>query len=133
MKALLDTNVVFDAMTGRKGLDRSAQQIFELAANEKIDVYLSANTVSDIYYILKRQQGAVRAHEALSYIFSLFSIASVDDTDCYKAFSSDMDDFEDALLVECAIKAGLDVLVTGDKELLRAQTSIKIVPPSELI
>ena len=63
----------------------------------------------------------------------LFEVISVNAKDCINAFSLPIDDFEDALVVICAIKAGIDYIVTRDELFPQAPSSIKIVAPGALI
>lgn len=42
------------------------------------------------------------------------SILDVTDSDCRKAINSDIPDFEDAVLVECAIRNKMDYIITDN-------------------
>jgi predicted nucleic acid-binding protein len=133
MKALLDTNVVLDAMTGRTGGNLFAQRVIEAAGGSAFQAYLTTNSVTDIYYILSCYWGASRAHEMMPYLFSLFSLISVNETDCYQAHEQTIGDFEDALLLVCAKKEKIETLVTSDKDLLEQNTSVNVVSPEDFL
>ena len=45
MKALVDTNVIIDALTGREPFRETAEEIFMLAANQIEDLYITASSV----------------------------------------------------------------------------------------
>lgn len=53
MKILVDTNIVIDALTGREPFRESAEQIFLLAANQIEDLYITASSAADIYYLAR--------------------------------------------------------------------------------
>jgi predicted nucleic acid-binding protein len=133
MNALLDTNIILDAITGRKGADTTAQQILEKVGEAKFEGYLTANSISDIYYILQRHQSRAQAHRSLSDLFELFSIIGICQADCYDAHESEIADFEDALLVVCAQTEGVDVIVTSDVELLSYETHPPLITPQRFL
>lgn len=54
MRALIDTCVIIDALQSRAEFAENAQQFFLLAANQNFMGYLSAKSVTDIYYIMHR-------------------------------------------------------------------------------
>jgi len=55
INVLLDTNVILDAVANRVPFNKNAEQIFILAAEQKIKGYITANSLTDIYYIAKKQ------------------------------------------------------------------------------
>ncbi|MCL2606358.1 MAG: PIN domain-containing protein [Coriobacteriia bacterium] len=131
-KVLLDTNVVLDAMTGQ-GAGSLAQKIIELAGGDAFSGCLTANSITDIYYLVSRTSSAARAQEILPYLFSLFSVLSVHDSDCYKALDLAWDDFEDALLCVCAEREEVDILITSDQQLLVQQSEVRILSPGDFL
>lgn len=54
MRVLLDTCVVIDALQSREPFYEEAQEIFLAAANRRIDGFLTAKAVTDIYYLTHR-------------------------------------------------------------------------------
>lgn len=54
MKIFVDTNIIIDALASRKPFFNDAEKIFVLAANERIEAFISASSVTDIYYILRK-------------------------------------------------------------------------------
>ena len=54
MKILIDTNVIIDALTGREPFRDDAEQIFMLAANRIEDMYITAGSATDIYYLVRK-------------------------------------------------------------------------------
>ena len=53
MKILVDTNIVIDALTGREPFREPAEQIFMLAANQIEDMYITASSATDVYYLIR--------------------------------------------------------------------------------
>lgn len=54
MKILIDTNVILDHLTSRKPFDRDAADIFKLCETQQIKGYISALSVPNIVYILRK-------------------------------------------------------------------------------
>lgn len=54
MRALLDTNIVIDALTERQPFYEDASAIFDLGGGEYFNAYLTSNSLTDIYYLLHK-------------------------------------------------------------------------------
>ena len=54
MKILVDTNVIIDALTSREPFKNEAEQIFMLTANRIEDMYITASSATDIYYLVRK-------------------------------------------------------------------------------
>ena len=54
MRILADTNVVIDALTSREPWNKSAEKIFFMAANQTIEMYITASSATDIYYLIRK-------------------------------------------------------------------------------
>jgi predicted nucleic acid-binding protein len=51
MKVLLDTNVILDVLASREPFLASAAAIFALAGEKKLMAYVTASSITDIYYL----------------------------------------------------------------------------------
>ena len=47
MRILADTNVIIDALTSREPWNKSAEEIFLMAANHTIEMYITASSATD--------------------------------------------------------------------------------------
>jgi predicted nucleic acid-binding protein len=56
-KALLDTNIILDIAERREPFVYQAMELFNLMDQEKVSGFVSANTITDIYYISKKKSG----------------------------------------------------------------------------
>jgi len=115
---MIDTNVILDDLLNREPQRENAGKIMELVTSQLIFGYVTANTLTDIYYIIEKHRGASLAREAIKKILRTLQIIAVDGDDCQKAIDSLMVDFEDALVVMCADKAELNYIVTNDRGFL---------------
>ena len=83
MKVLIDTNIVIDALTAREPWNKNAEQIFFMAANHIAQMYITANTATDIYYLLRKYlKKPEEAKQTMSKLFSLFGILDVTGNNC---------------------------------------------------
>ena len=114
MKVLVDTNIIIDALASRKPFSEDAEKIFLLAAKEKIEAYISASSVTDIYYILRKFSSEDTARSYIRRLFQIFKVLQVSETECIKALESAIPDYEDGLQDVCARISSLDFVITRD-------------------
>jgi predicted nucleic acid-binding protein len=134
MKVLLDTNVVLDAIAKREPFYLDAQNVIDLILDNKLDGYITANSITDIFYIAKKHLSQNDLRSAMRSLFTIFSIVDVLGTDCHKALDFPLDDYEDALLIVCGDKTAIDYIITRDKEFLqKAKPSIPVISPADFL
>ena len=113
MNALIDTCIIIDALQSREPFSKDAETIFLSVANRRCVGFLTANSVTDIYFLMhKALHSAAETRKALGILFSLFEIIDTCGIDCRKALTSGVSDYEDAVMVETADRAGIDCIVT---------------------
>ena len=113
MKALIDTCIIIDALQNREPFAADAQAIFLAAANKQFDGFLTANCMTDIYYLTHRKTHSDKdTRQILNKLLYLFDLLDTTAMDCRHALLSSMTDFEDAVMVESAIRCNLDCIVT---------------------
>ena len=133
MKALIDTCIIVDFLQKREPFFKSSHLIFLAVANYDFEGYITAKSVADIYYIMHHffhDNNKTRA--ALEKIFKLFGVLDTTELDCKKALLSDLSDYEDALMVETAIRNKLDGIVTRNTDDY-LKSPIKIFSPDEFL
>ena len=133
MRVLLDTCVVIDALQSREPFYEEAQEIFLAAANRRIDGFLTAKAVTDIYYLTHRLTHSDKeTRQILSTLWTLFDLIDTAGMDCRRAISSDMNDFEDVVMAESALRSGMDCIVTRISKDYRL-SPVPICTPGELL
>jgi predicted nucleic acid-binding protein len=133
VKAVLDTNIVLDALMDRAPFALAAQRILLLAAQERVDAFVTANTVTDLYYVVRRHLSDAEARAAFRTLFRAVHILDLLAKDCMTALDSPLSDFEDAVLVACARRSRSDFIVTRDSRLLAASQTDAIITPDALL
>ena len=130
MNVLIDTNVILDDILNRVPSAETARKIGQLATDDLISAYLTANCLTDIFYIVSKSRDEDTARKTIKNLLLFFSVVSVDGDDCQNAIDLPISDFEDALVVVCAEKADLDYIVTNDQGFLGvANPSVPAINP----
>lgn len=133
MKALVDTNVIIDALTSREPWNKSAEKIFLMAANHIMDMYITASSATDIYYLVRKHLHDTRkAKQVMEKLFSLTGILKVTEEDCINALASPISDYEDAVVERVARNAEIDYIITRNTKDYQ-QGTIKCILPDEFI
>ena len=131
MKILFDTNVVLDVLLNREPYALDGIKLFTAVENKIIQGYLCATTITTIDYLCTKAIGRKPAKQAINALLELFSIAEVNRKTLVAALESDFSDFEDAVLYQAGVYAGVDGFVTRNiKDFTLAERSI--YTPSEL-
>lgn len=113
MNVLIDTCVIIDALQSREPFRKEAEEIFLVVANRRIAGCITASSVTDIYYLIhKALHSAAETKRAMGVLFSLFEVLDTCGIDCRKALASATADYEDAVMIESAIRADMDCIVT---------------------
>ena len=111
MKVLLDTNIVVDILSKRKGYKESLQ-ILKYCELGKITGCVSVITVTDIMYILRKHISPADVRNAVQALLLILDVEDILKSDISAAFASNMKDFEDALQSSCARRIKADYIVT---------------------
>jgi predicted nucleic acid-binding protein len=133
MRILLDTNIVIDFASKRENFYEKSKKIFSLAVQQKYKAYLTATTVTDIFYILKKENGRERTIGFLKEIFQIVDVLGIDKTIIMGALYSGWADFEDAVQVQAATQNLIDAIVTRNTKDFKKLENIRILTPSELL
>jgi predicted nucleic acid-binding protein len=133
MRILLDTNIVIDFASGREGFYEESKEIFSLAAQQKCKAYLTATTVTDIFYILKKENGREQTIGFLKEIFQIVDVLGIDREVIMRALYSEWNDFEDAVQAQAATGNLIDAIVTRNTKDFEKSENIRILTPSELL
>lgn len=133
MKILVDTNVIIDALTSREPWNESAEWIFLLGANHIVDMYITASSATDIYYIIRKHMHNIQAaKQIMGKLYSLMGILEVTGTDCMEAIASPIADYEDAVVEKVASRKNMDYIVTRNIKDYQ-NGSVKAVLPNDFI
>lgn len=132
MKVAFDTNVLLDTILNRPGRE-DALRLMLAVSEERLVGVVSANSITDMYYLARKGIGDQAAREAVFDVLSMFDIAPVDGDACSMALNTPMSDYEDAVLAVCAAREGADYIATGDEKFLKADSPVQVKTPAQLL
>ena len=133
MRALLDTCVIIDALQSREPFCKSAQTIFLAAANNQFIGCITAKSVTDVYYLTHRHTHDDKAaRTVLSKLFTIFDVLDTAGMDCRHAIPSAISDYEDAVMVETAVRTESDCIVTRNGRDFQ-KSGVPVYSPEEFL
>ena len=133
MRVLLDTCVIIDTLQDRTPFSEDSKQIFLYAANSIFNGYITAKSVTDIYYLVhKSTHDNFKTKEIINKLFSLFDVLDTTGIDCKKAILSETADYEDAVMIESALRDEIDCIVTRN-ERDYTKSPVKVYTPKQFI
>ena len=127
MIIVIDNNVLLDALLERNPFYADAANFLIDCINNHTG-FVTANSLTDIFYVLTKIIGAQKTKRSIQKLIGLFDIIPIGVTDCINALELPMDDFENALLVICAMNIGADYIVSRDAILLKTAPIKAILP-----
>jgi len=133
MNVLIDTNVILDYVLMREGFAETARDLLEKLILSKSKIWLTASSITDIYYLSKKDlKDGNAAKQIVSKLLNTFQIADVNRTDCLNALEIETPDYEDALVAVCAQKVKADYIATRNKKDFLG-SPITAIMPAELL
>jgi predicted nucleic-acid-binding protein len=132
-KILLDTNVIIDYLQQREGFFVPAEKILDLCKSGSVSAYVSSQSITDLFYILRKDYTTSDLRRMLSDICDMFVIIGVSAFEVKRALRNrTFDDFEDCIQAECALTAGIDFILTRNPGDYRA-SPIPAMSPDEFL
>ncbi len=133
MIALLDTNVILDALQEREPWAEAAKEIFLAAAREEFTGCVTAKALADIHYLTHRcTHSETAARATLDKLCKLFELLDTAAADCRRALVSEVTDYEDAIMIETAVRVGADCIVTRNLADYR-RAPLKVCGPDDFL
>jgi predicted nucleic acid-binding protein len=132
MKLLLDTNILLDIVLKRQPFVVQAAQVFTTAQHQKFPLYMTATTITDLFYIVRKAKGKDIALAFIEDLLQYVDVAAVDKLVILRALKLGLADFEDAVQVGAAEKAGVDLIITRNEPDFQNAT-IRVLNPGQFL
>lgn len=133
MRVLVDTNVILDVALRRAGLIEGSRLALEEGERQGHQFYVAWHTLSNLFYILRRDRGVERTAEFLCDLLTKNTVATVGHADVWRAVGYDLTDFEDALQLAAAEACGADVVLTRNGAHFGSPARIRVLTPEEFV
>ena len=112
MKVLIDTNIILDVLCKRPDFYKDSAKVFKLCEVNRISGVISALSIPNIMYILRKELDSEKTKEILDNLSLIFSIADLKADDLKKAADMQFKDYEDAVQSACAARIKANYIIT---------------------
>jgi len=121
-KLLIDTNIIIDLLAKREQFYEDAQELFTLADEKNLLLFISALSFANTHYILTKHLSTDEARKTLIKFKTLVEVLPFDDKILELALASDFSDFEDAIQYYTALDNKVEIIITRNKKDLKKST-----------
>lgn len=133
MRLMIDTNIFLDVLLKREPFYVDSKEVLSLCEKGKYQGFLSASSVTDIYYIVRKAlRSSESAYKALGLILDIVKVLTVTNEDVLSAYLKRTPDFEDCLLATCAISNKCSAIITRNKKDFEGY-NISLFSPEEFL
>ena len=129
---MLDTNIIVDIALERQPYITNSETVLAFVEQGQIEGYISASTISDLYYLIRKQKGRDLTIEFLRQIVTFCQIATVNQAVITMALTANFRDFENAIQYSTAVLNQLDAIITRNPQDFPVITP-RILTPEQLI
>jgi len=128
-KLFIDSDVIIDFFTDREPYVNPATEIFELNGQGTVKLYVSAISIINIYYVVRKFLGHRKTLEVVESLTEMTEIIGTTKTEIIQALKNDFSDYEDSVQYSSAktIK-GLDAIITRNIKDYRNSTIAVMTP-----
>ncbi len=128
-KLFIDSDVIIDFFTDREPYVNPATEIFELNEQGTVKLYVSAISIINIYYVVRKFLGHRKTLEVVESLTEMTEIIGTTKTEIIQALKNDFSDYEDSVQYSSAktIK-GLDAIITRNIKDYRNSTIAVMTP-----
>ena len=129
MIVAIDSNIILDVILPKPVFAESRAVL----AKTGFDFYVSASSITDIFYITKKYCGsAERAKDVLRKILEIVSVAGVDENCIIRALNADWKDFEDCVQYNTAQQIKAEIIITRNTKDYES-SAIRVMSPKEFL
>ncbi|MCI6021719.1 MAG: PIN domain-containing protein [[Bacteroides] pectinophilus] len=100
-KILIDTNVLLDYLLEREPFFEDAKKVILLCAEGNAQGCIAAHSISNMFFILRKDYTAKERREILSNLCTIFEVEGIDKAKLLSGLANEeFSDFEDCLQME---------------------------------
>ena len=127
-RVLFDSDVLLDVLCKREPHFQASVQALNTVKKGKTQGYISGHAVTNIYYILSKQNGRESSRKLVISLLENLQVARVTDAIIRQALTSPMKDFEDAVTSAVAESEKLEIIITRNLRDFAASPVPAMVP-----
>jgi predicted nucleic acid-binding protein len=129
---LLDLNIILDYLNKRDGHEKALEIVIRCCLG-KVKGYVCAHEITTLSYFLEKEHKDRGTNiKIISGILKMFEIIEINKTILERALLSNINDYEDAVIVESANEKNVDLIIT--KNIKDFKNSVKkVLTPEEYL
>lgn len=128
-KLFVDSDVVIDFFTDREPHVNPASELFELSEQGNVKLYLSAVSINNIYYIVRKFLGHKKTLDVVETLIEMTEIVGTTKKEIIQALKNNFKDYEDSVQYSSALTIkDLDIIITRNIKDYR-NSSIAVMTP----
>ena len=131
-RLLVDINILLDVLAQRHPHHVASSAIWAVAETRDAEAWVSANSITTLYYLLRRYSNHATAMRGIQLVVDVFMVVTVDAALITKSLNSPCGDFEDAVQYESALRANATAIVTRNVRHFR-RCSIPALTPDAFL
>lgn len=132
MRLLFDTNIILDIALMRNPYYNDSANVFRKADNTLIFGFVTATTITDIYYIAKKDKGHKIAIDFISNLLQIIDVIGIDKEIIIGSLHTEFTDFEDAIQSIASSYNTIDYIITRNtKDFIDSE--IKAISPTDFL
>jgi predicted nucleic acid-binding protein len=131
-RIFLDSDVILDVALARQPFVEASKVVLSLLENGRAVGFISSNSVTNIYYVLRKAGGDSKARGFILSLLKYLSVVSIDHGCILNALKSEFTDFEDGVQHFAALSNQCDCIVTRNVEDFR-KSDVNVYLPIEFL
>ncbi|WP_443944445.1 type II toxin-antitoxin system VapC family toxin [Pedobacter sp. AW1-32] len=116
MMLLFDTNIIIDIILTREPFFNDSSKVFEFIDGEKFKGCITASSLTDIYYIVKKKSDHATAINFIESLILTVEILNVNKDTIILALHANFKDFEDAVQNAAAELNHIDLIISRNTQ-----------------
>jgi predicted nucleic acid-binding protein len=111
-RVFVDSDVILDVALARQPFVEASRVVLALLENGKALGFASSNSITNIYYVLRKSGGDSKAREFIGNLLKYLTAIPIDHADILNALKSDFSDFEDGVQNHAALSHQCECIIT---------------------
>jgi predicted nucleic acid-binding protein len=132
VRILIDTNIILDLALRREPFYNDSANVLKKIDNNSVFGFVTATTITDIYYIAKKDKGHSIAIEFITNLIQFVDLIGIDKEIIIESLAVDISDFEDAIQSVASAYNDIDYIITRNTKDYKS-SKVKAIVPAEFI
>jgi len=131
-RVFVDSDVILDVALARQPFVEAIKLVLSILENGKAIGFASSNSITNIYYVLRKSGGDSKTREFLFNLLKYITAIPTNHHDVLSALSSEFKDFEDGVQYYSAQSSQCECIVTRNIEDYK-KSDLEVLLPIEFV